>query len=149
MDIFEERITIRAKPEQIMPFLVEPELLELWSPTEVKVKRLSRKKEGPGTKLHMEFIGHGMDPITYEILEQTDTLLVCAFTGRMNGEDQWTLKARGKSTEVSNRMEFIAPNALTLIGWKAVGRAIAARDIREKMPLLRDAVEQSLVVPKK
>ncbi|MBX7221239.1 MAG: SRPBCC family protein [Blastocatellia bacterium] len=145
MDIIEDRILIRATPVQIMPYLVEPHLLEAWSPTEVIVKLLSKKKTGPGTKLRMEFVGHGMDPITYEIVEQTETLLIGSIEGRMNGEDRWTLTPKGKTTEVHNRMEFHAPDMLTLMAWKAVGRAIAVRDVREKMPLLRDLVEQAVL----
>ncbi len=59
MDVLEAQVLIRAAPERVMPFLIDPELLPLWSPTEVLVKRLSRtlKRKGKGTEVHnrMEF----------------------------------------------------------------------------------------------
>ncbi|HMW01342.1 MAG TPA: SRPBCC family protein, partial [Acidobacteriota bacterium] len=144
MDTFEERIIIRALPDQIMPYLIEPELIELWSPTEVKVTLLSRRKTGPGTKFQFEFLEHGLDPITYVVVTQTPTLLVCSFEGRMVGEDRWELtKQRGNSTELYNRMEFRAPDTLTWIGWKAAGRAIAFQTAREKMPLIKEVIEEA------
>ncbi len=144
MDAFEERITIRATPEEIMPFLIDAKLLPVWSPTEVTVKCLSRKKHGVGTRLRMEFVEHGLDPIEYEVVEQTETKLVCTFAGRMTGRDIWTLTRKGHSTEVRNRMEFDRPDMVTFLGWKAVGKFVAERDAREKMPLLKQSVEESL-----
>ncbi len=144
LDVFEEQVAIRATPEIILPFLFEVDLLPLWSPTEVIVTKLNRKKPGPGAQLKLEFIEHGLDPIVYEILELTDTELVSSFKGRMSGIDRWTLEPNGRKTNVHNRMEFNAPDPFTLFGWIAAGRSIAIRDIREKMPLLRDTVEESL-----
>jgi uncharacterized protein YndB with AHSA1/START domain len=144
MDVLEAQVLIRAAPERVMPFLIDPELLPLWSPTEVLVKRLSRRKTGVGVRLRMEFVERGLDPIEYEVLEQTETTLVCSFAGRMTGRDTWTLKRKGKGTEVHNRMEFDRPDMVTFLGWKAVGKVIAEADMRAKMPLLKKSVETAV-----
>lgn len=142
VDVLEGRVTIQATPEAIFPYLVEPHLLPLWSPTEARVTRVGRKKQGVGAKLRVEFVAHGLDPVEYEVIHQEATRLVSRFVGAMSGEDIWTLTPRGKRTEVHNRMVFHEPDFLTLVGWKAVGRMIAERDIRNKMPLLKQAVEE-------
>lgn len=129
-------------PAAIFPYLVEPHLLPLWSPTEARVTRIGRRKSGVGTKLRVEFVAHGLSPVEYEIIYQGATQLVSRFMGAMSGEDIWTLTPRGKQTEVYNQMVFHEPDFLTLVGWKAVGRTIAERDMRHKMPLLKRAVEE-------
>ncbi len=141
VDVLEGRVTIQAPPEAILPYLVEPDLLPLWSPTEARVSRVGRKKQGVGARLRVELIAHGLDPVEYEIICQEATCLVSRFTGTMSGEDIWTLTPRGQRTEVHNQMLFHQPDFLTLVGWKAVGRLIAERDARNKMPLLKQAVE--------
>jgi uncharacterized protein YndB with AHSA1/START domain len=142
VDVLEERITIRARPATIFPYLVEPALLPLWSPTEARVARIGRKKHGVGAKLRVEFIAHGLDPVEYEIICQEATRLVSRFTGAMSGEDIWTLSPSSKHTTVHNRMVFYRPDALTLVGWKTIGRKIAERDMHDKMALLKRAVEE-------
>ncbi|MFQ3580478.1 MAG: SRPBCC family protein [Chloracidobacterium sp.] len=142
VDVLEGRITIQAPPKAILPYLVEPALLPLWSPTEARVSRVGRKKHGVGAKLRVQFVAHGLDPIEYEIIHQEGTRLVSRFTGTMSGEDIWTLDPKDKRTEVHNQMVFYQPDFLTLVGWKAVGRMVAERDVRNKMPLLKRAVEE-------
>jgi hypothetical protein len=39
-------------------------------------------------------------------------------------------------------MVFYRPDALTLVGWKTIGRKIAERDMHDKMALLKRAVEE-------
>ncbi|MFQ3639503.1 MAG: SRPBCC family protein, partial [Chloracidobacterium sp.] len=70
VDVLEGRITIQAPPKAILPYLVEPALLPLWSPTEARVSRVGRKKHGVGAKLRVQFVAHGLDPIEYEIIHQ-------------------------------------------------------------------------------
>jgi uncharacterized protein YndB with AHSA1/START domain len=143
VDVLEGQITIRARPETIFPYLVEPTLLPLWSPTEARVARVGRKKHGVGARLRVEFVAHGLDPVEYEIICQEATRLVSRFTGTMSGEDIWTLTPDDRQTKVHNRMVFHQPeDFLTLVGWKTVGRMIAERDVRNKMPLLKRAVEE-------
>jgi len=143
VDVLEGQITIRARPETIFPYLVEPMLLPLWSPTEARVARIGRKKHGVGARLRVEFVAHGLDPVEYEIICQEATRLVSRFTGTMSGEDIWTLTPDDRRTKVHNRMVFHQPeDFLTLVGWKTVGRMIAERDVRNKMPLLKRAVEE-------
>ena len=120
--IVQQSIHINAPPEQIWPYLVQPDKIMQWCITFQKFEYTGEQREGVGTPIHIkEQSGPMKMDIQFEVTDWVDNEKVAFHKVSGNGPksywQEWTAASDNSGTAFNFKEEIIMP-------WGIIGKIV-------------------------